>query len=92
MGSYKEVGRLAMIVDLEQVDPRGRLDVLIYRGAETLAKQIEGQTGMAGIWDNLKPVVNSAVAKGMEGIEIPTELKVLLGIVQANWKKTQGAS
>ena len=81
-----------MIVDLEQVDPKGRLDVLIYRGAETVAKQIEGQVGLSGIWDNLKPVVNSAVSEGMKGIEIPTELKVLLGIIQANWKKTEGAS
>ena len=76
-----------MIVDLEQVDPKGRLDVLIYRGAETVAKQIEGQVGLSGIWDNLKPVVNSAVSEGMKGIEIPTELKVLLGIIQANWKR-----
>jgi hypothetical protein len=76
-----------IVTDLETVDPKGRLDVLIYRGAQWFAEQMEQKHGLAGIWDNAKPIVNQIVVEGVSGIEIPAELKMILGIVQANWNR-----
>jgi hypothetical protein len=77
------------LVDLNSVNPQGRVDVLAYRGAEYLTKQLETQYGLSGIWDNLQPHVNRAIARGFEGFEIPTELKVILSIIQANMKRSE---
>jgi hypothetical protein len=77
-------------VDLETVNPVGRADVLLYRGAELLAKHIEASYNLQGIWDNCKPHVNKVIVEGMKGWEVPTELKVILGIVQSNWKRQEG--
>ena len=73
-------------VDLEKVDPTGRVDVLAYRGAERLAQHLEQQYGVVGIWDVLKPHINTAISKGLEGFEVPLAGKILLGIMQANYK------
>lgn len=75
-----------MLVDLETVDPRGRVDVLAYRGAEYLVNKIEAKYGISGVWDNVKPVVNGVVSKHLSDWEIPGELKILLGILQANYQ------
>ena len=75
--------------DLETVDPRGRLDVLAYKGVERLTKHIESSHGLQGIWDAIKPHVNAAMVQHVSGIEIPTEAKVLLAILQANYKKEE---
>jgi hypothetical protein len=72
--------------DLETVNPGGRVDVLAYRGVEKLARYIEEKNGLSGIWDAVKPHVNSAVVNHISGVEIPTEAKILLSILQANWK------
>jgi hypothetical protein len=80
-------------VDLETVNPQGRIDVLAYRGMEKLTKRLEQQYGLVGVWDVLKPHINQAISKGMEGFEVPVEAKILLGILQANYKtdtKTEG--
>jgi hypothetical protein len=76
-----------MITDLDNVDLKGRVDVLAYRGIELIVKRFEKEKGLSGIWDNLKPHVNNIVNRHVTGIEIPSELKVLLGIMQANWPK-----
>jgi hypothetical protein len=77
------------IIDLSSVNPSGRLDVLLYRGAEYLTKQIESRNGLTGMWDNLQPHVNTAVVNALDGFKIPTELKVLLSMIQANWNKVE---
>jgi hypothetical protein len=76
-----------IVTDLETVDPRGRVDVLAYRGVEQLAKLIEEKNGLSGIWDAVRPHINSVVVKHVSGIEIPTEAKILLAILQANYKR-----
>ena len=72
--------------DLETVSPAGRLDVLAYRGVEKLARFIEEKNGLSGIWDAVKPHVNTAVINNVSKIKLPTEAKILLSILQANWK------
>jgi hypothetical protein len=72
--------------DLETVNPGGRVDVLAYRGVEKLARYIEEKNGLSGIWDAVRPHVNSAVVQHISGVEIPMEAKILLSILQANWK------
>ena len=76
-----------IVTDLETVNPQGRLDVLTYRGVEKLAKYIEEKNGLTGIWDIVKPHVNKAIVDNVSGIEIPTEAKILLAILQANYHK-----
>ena len=73
-------------VDLESVDPAGRVDVLAYRGVEKLAKFIEEKHQLKGIWDAVRPHVNKMVNEHVSGIEIPGEAKLLLAILQANYK------
>ena len=75
-----------MTVDLESVSPVGRLDVLVYRGAEYFAKQLEAQYGLSGIWNNLQPHVNQAIGGALVGVEIPTELKVADLVLNFNTK------
>lgn len=76
--------------NLEEVNPSGRLDVLAYKGVRQLAKHIEEKNGLVGIWDVVKPHVNDAIVKHMGEVDIPTEAKVLLAILQANYKGIEG--
>lgn len=78
-----------IVTDLETVDPKGRLDVLAYKGVQKLAEHVESQCGLQGIWDVVKPHVNKAIVENIGNIEIPTEAKILLGILQANYKKVE---
>ena len=75
-----------VVTDLENVNPSGRLDVVAYRGIEHATRYIEKQVGLNGIWDAIKPHVNDAVVRGLDGFEIPNEAKVLLKIIQSNYK------
>ena len=77
-------GAIMIVTDLEKVDPRGRCDVLLYRGLEKVTKKLEEKYGIKGVWDTLQPHINSAVVKGLAGFEIPIEATILLGILQAN--------
>ncbi len=78
-----------IVTDLETVNPSGRLDVLAYRGLEKLTKHIEQQQGLQGIWEALKPHVNKVIVDHVSGVEIPTEAKVLLAILQTNYKPNE---
>ncbi len=73
-------------VDLESVNPSGRLDVLAYKAAEQGARLLEAKYGLAGIWDSVKPHVHDLVTKNVSGLSIPPEAKMLLAILQANYK------
>ena len=75
------------LVDLEKIDPQGRVDVLAYRGAEQIVRHYESQYGLSGIWDAVKPHVHHAVVKNITGTKIPTEVEIILRILQANWGK-----
>jgi hypothetical protein len=70
--------------NLETVNPQGRVDVLTYKAAEKLARWAESKWQLNGIWDNMKPHIHDLVTKNVSGLEIPSEAKVLLGIIQAN--------
>lgn len=75
------------MIDLESVDPKGRFDVLVYNFIQHLTNGIESKHGLSGIWDNAKPLVNQVVNEHVSGIEIPSEMKMILGIMQANMKR-----
>lgn len=75
--------------DLETVDPTGRFDVLAYRGAEQLARLAETKYGLSGIWDAVKPHVATIVGKNITGLAIPPEAKIILQLIQANYKPTK---
>lgn len=76
-----------MSTDLESADPRGNLAVLIYRGLEALAKNMETKHGINGIWSSIQPHANKAIVKHVGDIEIPLEGQILLNILQQNWDK-----
>lgn len=75
--------------DLETVNPSGRVDVLAYRSVQKLAEHIEKTNGIVGIWDAVKPHVNDVIVNNISGMDIPTEARVLLAILQANYKKIE---
>ena len=77
-------------VDLGNVPPQGRVDVLAFKAAEQLARLAEAKYGLSGIWDAVKPHVNSLVVEHVSGLEIPAEAKLILGILQANYKANNG--
>jgi len=76
-------------VNLETVNPAGRVDVLAYRGVEWYIKQLEEQHGIK-LWDALKDQVNSLVVNTVTGMEVPTAVTVILSILQANLQKQTG--
>lgn len=71
-------------LDLKTVDPNGRVDVLAYRGAMAIAKYAEEKIGMKGLAGVIEPHVNSMVAANMKNVSIPTEVEILLKLMQAN--------
>lgn len=74
-------------VDLSATDPKGRLDVVAYRGVELLAKKLEAHYGMSGIWDAISPHVNDTLVDSFRGLELPKEANILLQILQSNMQK-----
>lgn len=76
-------------LDLRQVNPIGRFDVLAYRAAERLAGVVEKRTGLEGIWPAIESEVQKLVINGLTGIEIPTEARIMLAILQANMLKAK---
>ena len=76
-------------LDLREVNPIGRFDVLAYRAAERLASIVEKRIGLDGIWPAVESEVQKLVINGLSGIEIPTEARIMLAIVQANMLKAK---
>ena len=75
------------IVDLETISPVGRIDVLLYNLAKHGIKYYESASGLNGIWDNVRNHVNEGIYKGLSGVEMPSELRIILGIIQSNMNK-----
>lgn len=76
-----------MKVDLESVDPKGRLDVLLYKLAGHFVGHLESKNGVSGVWDNIKPMVSNVLQDHVTPIELPQEARILFGILQANYQK-----
>jgi hypothetical protein len=72
------------VVDLNTAPALGRVDVLAYKFAEQMARLAEAKFEVSGIWDAVKPHVHEAVVRGISGLELPTEAKVILNLIQAN--------
>lgn len=72
------------MINLGEVDGKGRIDVLAYRGAEYLTRMIEGSQGLSGLWDGIKPHVNEVIVNNLSRMKIPGEVRTILGILQAN--------
>jgi hypothetical protein len=77
-------------VDLSTVEPKGRVDVLAFKGAEWLVKKLEAQNGVVGVWDAIKPHVNQIVVNTITGMDIPYEVGIILSVIQANMQKKVG--
>lgn len=73
-------------VDLNTVDPTGRIDVLAYRGAEQLARWAEARYGLRGIWESLKPHIHEGISNGLGNVKLSPEAKAILSIIQANYQ------
>lgn len=71
-------------VDFEAVDPSGRVDVLLYRGAKLLAQHIEQNNNVKGVWDALRPYVSGAIESNISPLPIPSEIQAILSIIQVN--------
>lgn len=76
-------------LDLREVNPIGRFDVLAYRAMERLAGIAEKRSGLEGIWPAIESEVQKLVINGLSGIEIPTEARIALAILQANMLKAK---
>jgi hypothetical protein len=71
---------------LGNVDDRtGRLDVLLYQLASRGLTRLEREQGLAGLCENLLPIVEDAIIQHVPGRNlIPREIVAVLRIYQAN--------
>lgn len=74
-------------LDLRQVNPAGRIDVLAYKAAEQLTNTLAEKVGVQGVWSAIESDVQDLVVAGLSGIEIPPACRILLAIFQANMIK-----
>jgi hypothetical protein len=74
-------------LDLREVNPIGRLDVLAYKLAERLTGHLEKKIGLEGVWPAIESDVQKLVTRGLGQLDIPNEARILLAIMQANMIK-----
>lgn len=65
---------------LGEVDPEGRLDVVCFKGAEFIAKELSNRIGI-NVWDLVDKHVEELIREYVpaDKIEIPIELKKIMG-------------
>ena len=67
---------------LKDVDPKGRIDVALYRLAERGVRHYENNSGISGLWDMLEKDVSKILQKGLAGVNVPPELKVIAELLR----------
>lgn len=66
-------------------NPEGRLDVLLYRLAGRTMERIEREQGLAGLCENILPIVEQAIVRHVPGRNlIPDEIAALLRVCERN--------
>jgi hypothetical protein len=66
-------------------NPEGRLDVLLYRLASRAVERVEREQGIAGLCENLLPIVEQAIMMHVPGRNlIPREISALLRVYELN--------
>lgn len=78
-----------MLVDLDNVDPTGRVDVAAYRLLGVYAKRLEQQHGLQGTWDAVKPHVGQLISKYLGGVELPSEAELALKLLMLGNQQQQ---
>lgn len=74
--------------NLAQVNPEGRLDVLLYQFVGRLMDKAERDSGMTGFREHLMPIVEQAIVQNLPGRNvIPPELAAALKVYQANRRR-----
>lgn len=73
---------------LAQVNPEGRLDVLLYQFVGRLMDRAERDNGVTGFREHLLPIVEQAITQNLPGKNvIPPELAAALKVYQANRRR-----
>ena len=73
---------------LAQVDPEGRVDVLLYQFVGRLMDKLERERGVTGFRDHLLPIVEQAIVSNLPGYKvIPPEISAVLKVYQANRRR-----
>lgn len=78
-----------MIVDLDNVDPTGRVDVAAYRLLGVAAKRLEEQHGLEGLWDVAKPHVGQLINRYLGGVELPSEAELALKLMMLGQQRKE---
>ena len=72
----------------EVPDPRGRVDVALYRIADRLTARLEAEQGLTGLRENVLPIVEDAILRHIPAENlIPREIDALLEICRLNQGK-----
>lgn len=76
-------------VRLSQVEnPAGRVDVALYRIADRLMGRLESEQGLAGLRENLLPIVEDVIQKNVPPENmIPREIQAVLKVCALNQGK-----
>lgn len=66
-------------------NPVGRLDVMLYRLAHRTMERIEQEQGLAGLCENILPIVEQVIVRHVPGRNlIPDEISALMRVYELN--------
>lgn len=69
-------------------NPEGRLDVLLYQLANRGLERLERDQGLAGLRENLLPLVEDAILQHVPGSNLlPREITALLKVLEMNQRR-----
>ena len=69
------------MIDLDMVDPTGRLDVAVYRFLGLIAQSLEPRYGLDGAWNVIKPHAGALINQYLDGVEVPTEAELVMKLM-----------
>jgi hypothetical protein len=72
---------------LGEVNPRGRVDALLYRMAERYMERLESEGGLVGLRENLLPAIEKMIACNVPARNLPEEVRGALNVLYLNLRK-----
>lgn len=76
---------------LQNADPQGRLDVLLYQIASRAAERLEREQGIVGLQEHLLPLVEDVImAHVPDQCFIPRQVAAILRVCELNRAKARG--
>jgi hypothetical protein len=72
---------------LAEVNPKGRIDALLYRMAERYMERLESEGGLVGLRENLLPTIEKMIVCNVPAHNLPEEVRGALNVLYLNLRK-----